>query len=303
MRFHGLDLNLLAAFQALFIERHLGRAGQRVHLSQPAMSSALARLRAYFDDELFVQAGRKLVPTPLAENLALAVTDILAQVEARIVATPEFDPATTQRRFSLLVSEYSMAVLMPSLLPRLRKEAPGIALDLLPLSRANPDAMLEANEADLLLVPTRYLSAEHPQQTIFAETYTCVAWSGNTSLEAGLDFDRYMAAGHVVVQTAPQRAAAFEGWFLAQYGVSRRTVVTTASLTAPPLLVVGTDLLATVHTRLAKQCLAQGLPLRLLAPPLDIPPLAFAMQWHKHKDRDPGLTWLRQAVQDVAATL
>src|SRR5215472_18123748 len=112
MHFRQLDLNLLVALDALLMERNITEAGRRLHVTQSAMSGSLGRLREYFGDELLVQIGRKMVPTPLAETLAEPVREILLKVKATVDARPGFDPATSTRRFSLMMSDYVSTVLM-----------------------------------------------------------------------------------------------------------------------------------------------------------------------------------------------
>ncbi|MEC4511813.1 LysR family transcriptional regulator, partial [Klebsiella pneumoniae] len=113
MRFNKLDLNLLVALDALLSEQNISRAAEKIHLSQSATSNALARLREYFDDELLVQVGRKMEPTPRAEALKDAVRDILVRVDATVAAQPEFGPAQANRLFRLFVSDYTMTTLIP----------------------------------------------------------------------------------------------------------------------------------------------------------------------------------------------
>jgi len=119
MHYRHLDLNLLVALDALLTERNITEAGKRVFLTQSAMSGALARLREYFGDELLVQMGRRMVPTPLAETLAPQVREILLKIKATVETKPGFDPATSTRKFSLMMSDYCSTVLMTEVLPRL----------------------------------------------------------------------------------------------------------------------------------------------------------------------------------------
>jgi LysR family transcriptional regulator, nod-box dependent transcriptional activator len=298
MRFKGLDLNLLVAFDAILVEGTITRAAQRVHLSQSAMSNALARLREHYRDELFVQVGRKLVRTPLAEALAGPVRDILLRVDTTVALTPGFDPASSGRCFVLAASDYIMAVLLDRLLARVYREAPDISFELLPVDRGME--LLERGDVDLLLFPKQFERAEHPGEPTIEDTYTCVVWEGNTQVGETLTLERYLEAGHVATRLGVDRMPTFEGWFLKRFGIQRRIEVATYNLTSPPRLVIGTQRIATVHTRLARQ-MARSLPLRLVAPPVEIPRLISVMQWHRYKAHDPGLAWLRRMVHEVAA--
>ena len=124
MRFEGLDLNLLIALDAILEERSVMAASRRLHLSQPAMSAAVGRLRQYFNDDIFTISQRKLVPTPLAQSLEKPTRDILLRIRANLISPPKFDPASSERRFRLVVSDYASIVLMHAVMKRVYRAAP-----------------------------------------------------------------------------------------------------------------------------------------------------------------------------------
>ncbi len=142
MNFRGLDLNLLVAMDALLTERSTTRAGERVYLSQSAMSGALGRLRAFFDDELLIQVGQRMVLTPLAEDLVNPVREALLAIEKVVNKDQVFDPGTSSRRFRIMMSDYAAVVLMTRAMPAIQQMAPNVAIELvsnselaLPVSR------------------------------------------------------------------------------------------------------------------------------------------------------------------------
>lgn len=298
VRFNKLDLNLLVALNALLTERSITRAAERLHLSQSAMSNSLGRLRDYFEDDLLVQVGRQMEPTPRAETLREAVRDVLLRIETSVAAQPRFDCTTSDREFRLFVSDYSMAVLIPHALELAAKRGSKVRFNLLPQVN-NPGRPLEHGEADLLVIPKVYCLPEHPTEIVFEDGFVCVVWSGSQHANAPMTFERYAAAAHAVMVPAAATQPAFESWFVERYGLSRRIELRTYSFSALPLLVVGTELVATVHARLAR-LLAPSLPLRLLPLPLPMPPFEQAMQWHKYRSTDPGLIWLRELLQQAA---
>ncbi len=300
MRFNGLDLNLLVALDTLLTEGGVTRAAERMHLSQSAMSSALARLREHLGDELFVPVGRKIVRTPLAEALAAPVRDILMRIDATMSERPAFDPATSTRRFVIAASDYVIAVFLEALLARVWAVAPGVGFDLLSVDAGLES--LERGEIDLLLLPRQFTREGQPTETVFTDSYSCVVWKGNRAIGRTMSLKQYLAAGHVAAYLGPHRAPTFEAWAMQRFGIERRIEVQTYNLTSCARLVVGTGRIATVHTRLARQ-LAAAHPVRLLTPPVAIPELAIAMQWHRHKALDPGLAWLRRLIDDVRIEL
>lgn len=303
MRFNKLDLNLLVALDALLGEGSISRAAERLHMSQSAMSNALARLRDYFDDELLVQVGRRMELTPRAEVLRDPVRDVLLRVDSSIAARPEFVPARSDREFRIFVSDFTLAVLMPHVLARAAAEAPGVRFLLLPQVEY-PGRALERGEVDLMVLPGMYCVEAHPSEGLFDEGFSCLVWKGSRLAHGALTLERYLAAGHVVMQPANVSQPSFEEWLAQRHGISRRTEVRSYSFAATAALVVGTERIATVHSRLARQA-ALALPVVLHPPPFEMAPMTQTLQWHRYRSNDPGIRWMRElmeaAVRDMDA--
>lgn len=306
MRFNKLDLNLLVALDAMLSLKSVSRAAEQLNLSQSAMSNALARLRAHFDDNLLVQVGRKMELTPRAEGLQDAVRDVLVRVDTTLSAKPEFVPARSDREFRIFVSDYSMVTLMPHLLALAALASHTVRFNF--LSQQNqPQRLLERGEADLLVIPQIYCSPDHPTDQLLDEDFCCIVWqdgqlaSRERSPGGRLTLEAYRGAGHVVFQP-PGAAPSFEGTAMQSQGITRRVEVTTFSFVGALSLVVGTDRVATVHRRLAAYG-CQFLPLKVLEPPVVLPQMTQVMQWHKYRTNDPGIVWLRamlyQAVRQM----
>ncbi|MBT0569746.1 LysR family transcriptional regulator [Curvibacter sp. CHRR-16] len=303
MRFNKLDLNLLVALDALLTERNISRAGQRIHLSQPATSNALARLRDYFQDELLIPRGRQLILSTRAQELVEPVREILMRIDSTIATQPTFEPSETMRKFVLLLSDYSASVYIPSLIASMYKLAPQSGLEMRSLNE-RPLEQLEKNEVDLLIIPSQYVSSAHPSKPLFEEQYMCVTWKGNTRIQNQLTFDDYIEAGHIAgdYSVNHQHAPAFDSWFLERFGVKRRVEVTAPTLTALPQMVVGTNRIATVHRRIALQA-EKTLPVAIWTPPIEIPTMIQTLQWHKHRDGDPAMQWLIAEALRVGKTI
>lgn len=300
MRFNKLDLNLLVALNALLSEQNISRAAEKLYLSQPATSGALARLRAYFNDDLLVQSGRQLILTPRAKELVEPVREVLMRIDTTIAAQPQFDPATETRQFTLLVSDYTTSVLVPVLLAELYREAPNLRIRLRDQSE-KPDEVLEQGEVDFLVIPSQYIAKDHPSAALFEEDYLCVTWERNTRVQERLTLDDYLSCGHVIATFAHTNPlSTFDGWFMESFDVKRRVEVTAPSMSALPSLVVGTDRIATVHRRLALRAQAT-LPIRVWEPPPRIPRLVQMLQWHKHRSNDPAIAWLRDKIITASA--
>lgn len=279
---------------ALFAERSVSRAGERLHLSQSATSGALARLRYAFRDPLLVPVGRSMALTPLAEELVEPIREFLLQAEFILRASPVFDPATSSRKFRLMMSDYVETVVMTEALPRIQKAAPAITFELFSNDGSH---VLERGEIDISITPRRYLSPQHPAEPLFDDDYVCLVWSQNTKVRRSLSLDQYLALGHIIVRYGSQRQLpAFDEWFSGRF--ERKIEIVTTTFNLVPQLLIGTSRIATVHRRLAA-FYEQYLPLRFVAPPLEIPRLEEFMQWHRSRDRDPGTIWLRSMLKSA----
>ncbi len=298
MRFNRLDLNLLVALDALLTECNISHAAEKVHISQSTMSHSLARLREHFGDELLVQVGRKMELTSRGESLRHPIRDVLVRISSTIDTQPGFDPASSDREFTLHVSDYTMEILLPHAFALAEEQRSRVRFKLLP-QVGSPTRSLERGEVDIALMPNDYCSAEHPKEACFEEDFVCVVWSGSRLATEELSIERYVAARHVVMEPAGSAQPAFENGFVKRHGISREISVAAYSFTAQCAMVVGTELIATVHKRLALRA-AGYLPLKLQSPPVSIPGMTLCMQWHQHRTNDPGLRWLRELLKQAA---
>lgn len=293
----GLDLNLFVALDALFAEMSVSRAGERLHLSQSATSGALARLRKVFHDPLLVPVGRKMALTPLAKGLVEPVRALLLEAEAIRNHNPAFHPATSTRKFRMMMSDYVETVVMTEALPLIEKIAPTVTLELIPIVEGSE--ALERGEIDLAITPARLLAPGHPSERLFEDEFTCLVWSGNTQVGSSIPLKTYLKLGHVVVRFGRyQQLPTFDEWFVDHFGRERRIEVVTTAFNLVPQLLIGTARIATLHRRLAI-FYQRYLPLKLVAPPVEIPRLEEHMQWHKSRDHDPGTAWLRSMLKSV----
>ncbi|MFT6606220.1 MAG: DNA-binding transcriptional LysR family regulator [Halocynthiibacter sp.] len=291
MRFKRLDLNLLVALDHMLTLRSVSEAATRMHMSQSAMSNALTRLRTYFDDPLLVQVGRKMILTPRAEGMRGPVRDILVRVDATIDTDPVFRPEATDRQFSILLSDYTMQVLIPHVLAVADEAGSRVHFRFLPQTD-QPYVMLERGEADLLIAPQQFCSSAHPSDALFEDRYVCVAWKDGAHGNGPLTAEAFVEAGHVVM-VPPTAARSVETILLARLGITRREEVTSFSFSSLPELVVGTDRIATVHESIARKALAR-MPLVQRDLPFVVDGLSQHMQWHEIRAHDPGIQWLRE---------
>lgn len=298
MRFNRLDLNLLIGLDVLLAECSITRAARRLCLSQSSASGILARLREYFGDELLVQSGRQMVPTPLALSLKEPVRDILLRIQQTVETAAEFRPEASSRHFRVVASDFVSSVVMTRLAARLNHVAPFVTMEILqPNERSG--AQLERGEIDVLLMPERYLSRSYPSEVLFSDGFSCIVWDGNAEVGATLSQDDYLRLGHAATSFGSHQQFAFEEVFLKSIGLSRRIEVVCASFNLLPQFVIGTRRIATLQHQLAQQ-LARYYPVRVLAPPVAIPRIVECMQWHPSSQIDPAHVWLRSMLRHAA---
>ena len=298
MRFNKLDLNLLVALDHLLNLRNVSEAAARMNMTQSAMSNALFRLREYFDDNLLVKIGRRLELTPRAESLKDAVRDVLVRVEWTIATTADFDSAQSERQFNVLVSDYTLATLIPKVLAQCREAGSTVRFNFMH-QVDGPERLLERGDVDLLIIPKEFCSRQHPFEVILEEEFCAIVWSGGELAHEKLTRRSFAAASHIVMRT-PDGAQSLESVYFRQHDLVRRVEVATYSFNTIPLLVVGTDRVATIHRRLAEQA-AQLLPIRIIELPFRLPKMQQTVQWHKYRSQDAGLIWLRGVIREAAA--
>lgn len=298
MRFRGLDLNLLVAFEALLEERSVSRAAARMNLSQPAMSAALARLRSYFGDDILVPQGKRMHATAFAEGLLPQVRESLQGLESLVSTSPGFNPTQSQRSFSLIASDYITSTVLVPLVTRLAVLAPRLRLDLL-ATTDQAAQQLDEGKVDLLITPAAYCAAGHPTELLFAEDHVVAGWAKNPLFRRKLTSSEILAAGHVVVRLGNSRTVAFADRQLDLLGYQRRVEITVASFTLVPQLLAGTPRLSLMHKRLAK-IMAKQWPIAYRPLPFAFPSMPEMLQYHRARAPDEGLTWLRMQIAAVA---
>ena len=291
MNLVGVDLNLLTALDALLEEASVTRAAGRLHLSQPAVSHALRRLRELLGDPLLVRTPRGLQPTPRARELRPQVRAALAAAAEVLQAAPPFDPATAERTFKLTGADQAAVAILPRLIPRLAAVAPGVRLTLQP-APAELGSALVNGDVELAIGVWRAPPPPALRQADFwPETFTCVCRRGGPLARGKLDLARYLGARHLVVAPGGRPGSMIDD-VLARAGHARTIVLTVPQFLLAPPVIAATDLLWTAPRALAR-AYAAVLPLTLRDVPFAIPCFTLAMRWHVRFDRDPGLAWLR----------
>ena len=299
MRFKGLDLNLLIAFEAIMDSRSVSRAAERVNLSQPAMSNALARLRSYFGDELLIAHNKRMYPTPFAETLLPQVQAALATMEGVVATSRHFDPATSNRNFRVMASDYiATAVLFP-IITRLAAVAPGVRIELLLPSQRRIE-LLDSGGIDLLITLEPYVTPTLPSDFLLEDEYRLVGRIGHPALAEGASRDVMLAHGHVLVAIGEERLPSFGDAYLDRIGIQRRVAMTVPNFAMLPWLLQETDWLTLMQGRLAT-LMERSFAIASAPPPVAIPKLVEMAQYHVTRANDPGLRWLIDTIRNESA--
>ncbi|MBN4075595.1 MAG: LysR family transcriptional regulator [SAR86 cluster bacterium] len=297
MRIKGLDLNLLLAFDILLEERSVSRTAKRLHLSQPAISAALGRLRNFFKDDLLVLHGKQLIPTSYAESLVPEVKRILAQVDGLIAMSSDFDPVRSERLFRLMASDYMLNVLITPVIASIQHTAPNVKLNIR-LSEESVRTEFERGRIDLMIVPDEFLSVQHPSELLFEERHVVVGWNKNALMTQKMSTKVFLKSGHINVEMGANGYPPFTERHMEKLGYQRRIEVYAPHFSVVPWMILETKRLAVMPERLAlKFC--KVFPLKMAPLPFEFPLMRVMAQFHSARAGDQGLKWLRDCLHET----
>lgn len=303
MDFHGIDLNLLAAFDALMNERNVTRAATQVGVSQPAMSAALSRLRKLLGDPLFLRSADGLLPTQRARELAEPISQALRQLEATLVKKPDFVPSEAKLTVNLGLSDYPAFVLLPALLEALAQQAPGITINVHAFNdRDHAVDLLDAGAIDAAIgVPPSYPEGRILTRPILRDEFVTIIASKHPAARRGMPMETYLSLPHALASPEGQRYGLVDE-ALTQRGHQRTLALALPQMFALPAIVARTGMTATVMKRVALHSPAVQ-QLVLFPPPIALPDIVFHLIWHRRSGSHPAQQWLRMLFESVASTL
>ncbi|MEC9407661.1 MAG: LysR family transcriptional regulator [Pseudomonadota bacterium] len=294
MNVRQLDLNLLVVLDAIYSEGGITAAARRLHVTQPAVTHALNRLREHFGDPLFVREGRQMVPTPMARNLIRPLKRSLRSIEIMLHEVDRFDPATTPRRFSLGVRDVLESVLLPPLMRSITQNAPLVDLDAVQTSRRSLASDLDSGALDAAIDVLLPLPDSIHRQRIVFDRFVVVARKGHPDVGANLSLATYLAQDHVLA-TVRRSGGGMEDMSLAQLGQTRRVRLRCQHYFAACRVVSQTNLVLTMPENYARVANA-GLDNQVLPAPVDMTPLDGYLYWHRNVENDPANQWFRSQV-------
>jgi len=309
MNLTAFDLNLLLVFEAMMAERHVTRAGQRIGLSQPAVSAALNRLRAIFEDELFVRAGGEMVPTPRALALSEPVDAALRRVEFALSSSTLFDAATARRVFTVRGVDYVSYLLIAPLMANLAQAAPGIVVRCLDAQTGAIPQLLEDGKIDFAIEVMHELEDPVRSQFLLRERYVVIVGAHHPDIEARaasspedrFDLNLYCRLPHVLHSFVGGSTGNVDA-ALAAINRQRHVALSLPHFFSIAKAVADSRMIATFPERLAVRW-APLLGLRIYQPPVSLAPISLAVIWHRRNDGDAGHAWFRQQIMNAAQRL
>ena len=294
----SVDLNLLVIFDALMMERHVTRAATRAAMSQPAMSNALSRLRVLFKDELLVRTAHGMEPTVRALELRDAVHQILRQTERLVHSNALFDPETSERTFTIRMSDLVGSLLLPGCMQRLASQAPGMTLDVLHMSPERSIRALEEDHLDFAVSFELAHGRSVQSQTLFKDKMVCAMRTGHELNAERMTLTRFLDARHLRVAMSPTDLR-FVDSRLAARGLARRISINVPQWLLVPEMLRETNLLGVISEHLGRKLTTQGIVCKPL--PFESPEFEWKIYWHHRHAGSKAHAWMKQLILDEAA--
>lgn len=291
----NLDLNLLVVLDALLRENSVTRAAHRLHISQPAASRALGRLRDLFDDQLLIRSGAVLVPTPLAVSLKRPLERLLSETRGLLRGHAEFDPATAQHTFVIATVDYAELIAIPHARRLLAEKAPRVDMVVVPPMQSPLEA-LQDGTVDVQIGVFERDIAGLVREMLYEEDAVLIAARDNDAVPDKLSMETYLKLPHLAISSS-SKADEMVDEQLASRGLHRRVAMRVPNFIGAPLVVGQTDLVA-LAPRSVAETVRTFLPIKCIETPFETTKVAVTMLWHERNRADPAHRWLRTHVAE-----
>ena len=299
MEFKDVDLNLLAVFNQLLVERRVSKVAENLGLTQPAISNALARLRKLLGDELFLRTPGGMEPTPFADQLAEPVAYALGMIHSALNQRSTFDPAVSERVFTIGMTDIGEIYFLPSLMERLAAAAPRLSLSTVRNTAVNLRDEMSAGHVDLAIGLLPQLKGGFYQRRLFKQRYVCMFRKAHRLDKRKISLQEFSAAEHVVVVSAGTGHGKVDE-LLERSGIERKVRLTVPHFVAIGHILHSTNMLATVPERLAQR-MVEPFGLSYVSHPAALPEVAINVFWHAKHHKDPANQWLRGLLFEMYA--
>ncbi len=293
MRLDRADLNLFVVFDTIYTERNLSRAAEVLHVTQPAISNALKRLRDLYQDELFVRQPRGMQPTALAENSIGHVRQALELLNFSLQQGDAFDPAQSTKSFNLSMNDLAEMLLLPQLLEPIKASAPQVKVLNHYVGRQELVRELSAGQVDIAIDVPLINDSNVLHRPISKEHYVCVLRHGHPLLKKPFTLENYLSLQHVHVSSR-RTGGGYVDYALGKLGLKRTIAVRLQHYMAAPEIIRNSDMALTVPRPLAERA-----DLPSVEVPCEFEPLEWHLYWHKAADNDKANRWLRELITNA----
>lgn len=297
MALNRLDLNLLHVFDTIYREGSLTRAARALHLTQPAVSHSLSRLRDHFDDPLFTRQGNQMVPTPLARRFLESMRPGLNQIQGAVNQFHAFDPASQRKTYSLGLRDILESTFLPQLMERL-EPYPELEIVSQRIPRREMETQLAAGKLDFAVDVLLPVSNQTSHQLLRRDRLVLIARSDHPLTKGKLTMEEYLKAKHVLVSSRTE-GPGIEDFELSRLGVQRDIRLRCQHYFAACRVVEETDLLLTMPETYAR-IIAERASLTLMDPPAELPSIDVHLYWHRAYEKEPALIWFREQLREIA---
>lgn len=292
----SLELTLMYVFDAIMSEASVTRAADRLAMTQPAVSNAVARMRDLWRDPLFVKKGRRIEPTAFALSLWEQIRDPLRQLSTA-VESGAFDPATSRRQFRIALTDLSVDMYWLPLISKVTRLAPMVDVYAVPFTQLGAVDQLREASIDLALGPRGQPDRSLRSSVLFTGHFKLVMRKRHPLAGKRISMRDFIAARHLLVSRSGD-AHDLVDRALQRDGLQRRVAVTVNHLSAVPRLLTHSDLIAVVPERVADTAEFRS-KLRVTDLPVTVDPVPIHLMWHARLDRDPALIWLRTLLEEI----
>lgn len=294
MDIRRLDLNLLLMLDAVERDRNLSAAARRLGISQPAASANLGKLRDFFKDQLFLRTGRGLRPTPFLEEIIIPVRSVLTAIDRDILRKAVFDAADTERLFTITTSDIGVFVFVPPLLRALRAQAPRASLRCVTMHHRQLHEALDRGDVDVAIGYFPDLSSPGiGDHDLVAHPFTCIVRENHPTIGATLTLEQFEKAEHLVI-TEQGRSQEIAERRIREMRIKRNIILHLNHFMSVPQLIANSDMVAIVPASLGAWYSGRGL--KMIEPPFDIPHIPLKQFWHRRREDEPAMRWLRTLI-------
>ncbi len=294
----NVDLNLLKVFEAIMEERNISRAAERLFVSQPAISMALARLRTLYADELFLRTAKGVAPTPKAFEIAEPVHEAIRKISSTLNADEIFRPETSHRVFKVALTDYGEFYFLPHIMRELGRHAPDTDVVCLPDPGASLVFEMRSGIVDLVWDWMKIEDPNYVAEEVFRDKSYCITCKNHPKIKDDLTLELFLELEHVVLRPTRTHIPKIEQ-HLDRMGLERKVVAEVSHVLVIPAIATSTNLVGIIPERLARY-FAKQLALDIYPNPVHDEYISVYQMWHRHFNKDAGHTWFRELLKSLA---